>query len=176
MSGVEIPASVVAAITLRKGKRVGIDGTHGSGKTTLAKAVAAELHFPLFSLDDYLDRQQGGFLEFLDYRRLSRDLAAADRFVLEGVCLLDAVKRADVELDCLVYVKRLRHGLWADERELEIEEPLEEFLEKERLTAMICGDDEPVTDLGLDEEVIRYHYVQRPHKRADITFARRDEH
>ena len=84
----------------------------------------------MFSLDDYLERDKGGFLDFI--------------------------------------------GLWADERELDLDEPLEDFLQNEReLTAMVAC--EPVTDLGLAEEVIRYHYTARPHDNAHIVYFR-DEH
>jgi hypothetical protein len=70
-----------------------------------------------------------------------------------------------------VYVKRRHLGLWTDERELDVNEPLEQFLENERqLTAMVAG--EMVMDLGLAEEVIRYHYTVRPHNRADIVYFR----
>ena len=175
MSEVRTPHAVAEAIRTRKSKRVGVDGIHGSGKSTLAKAVAGILGVRLFSLDDYLVKEQGGFLKFIEYDRLRRDIAGVDAYVVEGVCLLHALKRAAVAIDCLVYVKRLQRGLWADERELKLEEPLEAFLEKEReLTAMVAGDGEPVTDLGLDEEIIRYHYVARPQDVADIVFLRDD--
>ncbi|MDQ5849754.1 MAG: hypothetical protein M3544_12420 [Pseudomonadota bacterium] len=176
MSEVRTPHAVAEAIRTRKSKRVGIDGTHDSGKSTVARAVAGILGVKLFSLDDYLVKEQGGFLEFIEYDRLRGDVGAVDAYVIEGVCLLHALKRATVAIDSLVYVKRLQLGLWADETELEIDEPLEAFLEKEReLTAIVAGDGEPVSDLGLDGEIIRYHYVARPQDVADIVFLRDDD-
>ncbi|HYL89663.1 MAG TPA: hypothetical protein VEU32_12970 [Burkholderiales bacterium] len=108
------------------------------------------------------------------YPRLRADAAAEEAYVLEGVCLLHALRRAGLAIDVLVYVKRRHLGVWADERELDLHEPLEGFLKNEReLTAMVAG--EVVTDLGLAEEVIRYHYAVRPHNKAHIVYFR-DEH
>jgi len=90
-------------------------------------------------LDDYLERDKGGFLDFIDYQRLHADVSAEEAYVIEGVCLLHAVQRAKLAIDTLVYVKRRHLGLWADERELDLDEPLEDFLQNEReLTAMVA--------------------------------------
>jgi len=168
------PDAVVEVLRVANAKRIGIDGVGGCGKTTLARAVAARLERRLFSLDDYLERDKGRFLEFIDYQRLRTEVSAEEAYVIEGVCLLHALQRAGLTIDTLVYVKRRHLGLWADEHELDLNEPLEDFLEKERkLTAMVAG--EAVTDLGLAEEVIRYHDAARPHNNAHIVYFR-DEH
>ena len=174
MTETTTPDAVTAALLGIRARRIGIDGIDGCGKTTLAKIVAAGLHSRLFTLDDYLERDKGGFLDFIDYQRLHADVSAEEAYVIEGVCLLHAVQRAKLAIDTLVYVKRRHLGLWADERELDLDEPLEDFLQNEReLTAMVAC--EPVTDLGLAEEVIRYHYTARPHDNAHIVYFR-DEH
>lgn len=174
MTEADTPDAVVGALHAAKARHIGIDGIDGCGKTTLAKAVAAKLQRRLFSLGDYLDRDKGGFLEFIDYPRLRADVSAEEAYVIEGICLLHALQRAELAIATLVYVKRRHLGLWADERELEITEPLEDFLKNEReLTAMVAG--EAVTDLGLAEKVIRYHYAARPHNNAHIVYFR-DEH
>ena len=168
------PDAVVGALRDVNALRVGVDGADGCGKTTLAKALAASLGRPLFSLDNYLEREKGGFLEFLDYPRLRRDVSAEKAYVIEGVCLLQVLQRAGLAIDALVYIKRRHLGLWADERELDVNEPIEAFLKNERkLTAMVAG--EAVTDLGLAEDVIRYHYETRPHDNAHVVYFR-DEH
>jgi hypothetical protein len=165
--------AVVDALRETNSRRVGIDGIDGSGKSTLAKTVAAKLDRRLFCLDDYLERDRGGFLEFLDYDRLRADVSAESSYVIEGVCLLHALDRADLDIDALVYVKRRHLGLWADEHELDLSEPLEEFLENERkLAARVTGESEAITELGLAEEVIRYHYDARPHHNAHIVYYR----
>ena len=38
---------------------------NGCGKSTLANAIAAQLGLRVVSLDDYLEKQQGGSLNFL---------------------------------------------------------------------------------------------------------------
>ena len=165
--------AVIDVLRAANFRRVGVDGIDGSGKSTLAKTVAAKLGRRLFCLDDYLERDRGGFLEFLDYKRLQADAASETGYVVEGVCLLHALDRAKLKIDALVYVKRRHLGLWADEQELDLSEPLEEFLENQRrLTAMVAGETEEITDLGLAEEVIRYHYVARPHNSAHIVYYR----
>ena len=168
--------AVVVALRELYAQRIGIDGSNGSGKTTLARFVADQLHRRLFSLDDYVDRNKSGFLEFIDYLRLHADVSAEASYVIEGVCLLSALHRAGLATDALVYVKRRHLGLWADEDELEVSEPLEDFLANERkLTAMVNREPEENAELGLAEEVIRYHYESRPHNAADIVYFR-DEH
>jgi uridine kinase len=53
---------------------VSVDGWTGSGKSTVAKAVADRIGCACVSLDDYLDRHRGGYLEHLDYPKLKADL------------------------------------------------------------------------------------------------------
>lgn len=167
------PDAVVDALKAARSRRVGIDGIDGCGKSTLAKAIATSLRCRVFCLDDYLDRDRGRFLEFIDYRRLRAEVSAETSYVIEGVCLLHALDRAHLEIDALVYVKRRHLGLWADERELNLDEPLEDFLKQEReLTAMVAGASEAATDLGLAEEIIRYHHTARPHNNAHIIYFR----
>jgi len=176
MIEVATPDAVVEALRSANARRIGIDGIDGCGKSTLARVVAVKLQRRLFTLDDYLEKDKGGFLEFIDYSRLRSDVSAEDACVFEGVCLLHVLRRAELVIDALVYVKRRHLGLWADERELDLDlnEPLEDFLKNEReLTAMVAG--EAVTDLGLAEEVIRYHHAARPHNSAHIVYFR-DEH
>jgi hypothetical protein len=170
------PGAVVDALRAMDARRIGIDGSNGSGKSTLARYVAEQLRHRLFSLDDYLERNRGGFLEFIDYPRLQAEVSTESVYVIEGVCLLTALERAELATDALVYVKRRHLGLWADEDELEVSEPLEEFLANERkLTAMVSREPEEAAELGLAEEVIRYHYLTRPHHKADVVYFR-DEH
>lgn len=165
------PDAVIDALRDANAQRIGIDGIDGCGKTTLGKAVAARLRCRLFSLDDYLEKDKGRFVDFLDFTRLHTEVSPEEAYVIEGVCLLHALQRADLAVDTLVYVKRRHLGVWTDERELDLNEPLEGFLESERkLTAMVAH--EPVPDLGLAEEVIRYHYAVRPHNTAQVVYFR----
>lgn len=175
MAEVTTIAEVVNALRSRNARCVGIDGSDGVGKSTLAKAVASEMGLPIFHLDDYLVRKQGGFLEFLQYPRLRQEIASASEYIIEGVCLLKALDQIGATIDVLVYVKRYHLGCWSDERELDVEEPLEQFLKKEReFVQLLSADKSSSTDLGLSEEIIRYHYARRPHRNAQLIFRRDD--
>lgn len=150
---------------------IGVDGSDGVGKTTLSKTIATRMEFPVLSLDDYLVPKQGGFLEFLQYDRLRDAISTAPCLVIEGVCLLQALERVQVQIDALVYVKRYHLGCWADERELSLTEPLEGFLARERkLVSLIRGDDAADQCLGVTEEIIRYHHAKSPQNSAQIIY------
>ncbi|MBS4045974.1 MAG: adenylate kinase [Alphaproteobacteria bacterium] len=64
-----------------------IIGNSGSGKTTLARAISNSHHHPFIGLDR-IHWEEGGFAQKRDEqaaRRLTREAAAADRWVMEGV-------------------------------------------------------------------------------------------
>ncbi len=146
-----------------------------SEKTSLAQAIAGILRYQLFSLDDYLHKQQGAFIPNIYYDKLASDLAQAQSFVVEGVCLLEVLERTVTNIDKLVYLKRFHFGVWADERELHPAEDVESFLRKEReFVSLLEGSDEPIQNLGLAEEIIRYHVSYRPQVNADFVYRRDD--
>lgn len=158
--------------------RVGIDGTNGSGKTTLAKELSSSLGYPLLSLDNFLEKNQGGFVEHLKYSELIAEIGSLKSFIVEGVCLLEVLRRLKREVDLLVYIKRQQHGLWADERECEIEGDVEGFIEKEReivkRLSRLEGSSEKAGTFGLGEEIIRYHASHRPQHKANAILWRND--
>ena len=166
---------LVSFVQERSAQRIGIDGVDGVGKTTLAVNLAERLSYPLVSLDDYLDRNKGGFVEHLSYSALSHELDSRDRFVVEGDCLLQVLARLPMELHLLVYLKRVQYGVWTDERECEIEGDIEEFIAKEKgLVARIAGTPPESQTVDLSDEIIRYHYSYRPQNRAHVTYIRND--
>ncbi|RPJ46867.1 MAG: hypothetical protein EHM16_08045 [Betaproteobacteria bacterium] len=176
MVEVDTPDAVIDVLKTAGSRCVGIDGINGSGKSTLAKAIAAKFNCRVFCLDDYLEREKGGFLEFIDYNRLKADVSNEKSYVIEGVCLLEALDRAYLRIDALVYVKRRHLGLWADERDLDLNESLEDFLEGERrLTAMVTDGREEGLNLGLYEAIIRYHYKIRPQNSAHVVYFRDEQ-
>ncbi len=158
--------------------RVGIDGTNGAGKTTVAKELSSRLGYRLLSLDGFLEKNQGGFIEHLKYSELSAEINSLKAFVIEGVCLLEVLSRLETEVEVLVYIKRQQHGLWADERECEIEGDVEEFIGTERelikRLSRLEGSGEETETLGLGEEIIRYHSSHRPQHKANAIFWRND--
>lgn len=162
---------LAARLKLDTNKRLGVDGTNGVRKTTIAGALAMELQLPLISLDNFLLKNQGGFVEFLQYDELTKELESLESFVVEGVCLRHVLERARVASVNYVYVKRYHLRMWADERELDIvDELLEEFMEKEReLVARLSGA-ETELEASLSEDIIRYHARYRPQEHAHYVF------
>ena len=173
----EVESLPALALQLGERKRIGVDGTDGVRKTCASAAFAETLGIPLVSLDDYLIKNQGGYVQFLRYDELDNALRQSDRFIVEGVCLLQVLERVAVSVDAHVYVKRYRHNLWADERELDIApEDVDDFLAQERkFVAMLSGlSGEPAesedTDPTLADEIVRYHATYRPHEHADYVY------
>ena len=157
-------------------RRIGVDGTDGVGKTTLAAALSELLGAPAINLDSHLVKNQGCFIEHLDYAGLKEEIDESDRFIVEGVCLLQVLQRIGTNVDAFVYVKRRHLGLWADERELSVEGDIETFIQGEietaRLVNKIEGLNEKVEGLGLSEEIIRYHAEFKPQEKANAIYWR----
>jgi hypothetical protein len=169
----ELQTAEEVAAELAGATRIGVDGIDGSGKSTLGKRLGDLMGLAVLGLDEFLEREQGGFVEHIRYKDLRARVSNEPKFVIEGVCLREVLDRAHIAVDKHIYVKRYAHGIWADERELDLNEPLEEFLEQEReLTSRIAG--EKIEHLGLGEEIIRYHFHRRPFRTADVIFKRND--
>jgi hypothetical protein len=171
MIEVTTPDALIDALRRAKSKRIGIDGKERCGKTSLGNAIVPGLGCSLYSLDDYLEKNRGGFVKFLDHARLHAEVSPEDSYVIEGVCLLTSLQHANLTIDTLVYIKCRHYGMWADERELDLKEPIEQYIASVRALAARI-DCKPITDFGLAEEVIRYHYAMRPHNSAQIIYFR----
>lgn len=169
---------------------IGIDGKDGAGKTTVAERIARATNGTVVSLDEYVEKSRGGYVPYL---RVPDAITAVGRaappVVLEGVCLLAAVETMGVELDKLIYVKRMsEHGFWLDEDECSLTQPVEDaiqrmeddlrrFVQAERHIEEHTPDahsesDEPVQLSELTKELIRYHAKYRPQEHADYVFHR----
>ncbi|MEW5966384.1 MAG: shikimate kinase [Pseudomonadota bacterium] len=171
MIELEALQDLVACLQESGYRRIGADGVDGCGKTTLAKSLAEQLEIPLISLDDYLDKNRGGYLGHLRYEELKRAFHAESQCIVEGVCLLQALEIANLGIDALVYVKRMQHGIWADERECDVNiENVEVFLQAEKqLVEMFYFGETDQTNSSLpklSEEIIRYHASYRPFEQA----------
>ncbi len=155
--------------------RIGIDGTNDAGKSTMAEKLSKILGLMHLNLDNFLIKESGGYLGYLKYDEIKQQASETKHFVIEGVCLLNVLEKIDTSIDCLIYVKRMRHNLWADERECEITEEIEDFISNEKKLMGLFQQTEDVPDsLGLAEEIIRYHYKFKPHKKADLFYMRED--
>lgn len=154
---------------------VAVDGSHGSGKSRLASALGALMGLSVIHLDDFLNRKQGAYLPFLDYPRIASSVASEGACIIEGVCVLGVLDRISVKPDALVYVKRTYRNVWTEEDDLVSDLPVDEHLARIRVNlaplAQRLGES---GELGLSEEVIRYHLKYRPLKGASIVFLRED--
>jgi hypothetical protein len=161
---------VIAALREINALSIGIDGIDGSGKSTLALAISEALGLPCISLDSFLKKDPDGYVESLDYTKLGSALEGLQGYVVEGVCLIQVLLRIQLMPAASIYIKRIRHGFWLDETQLDIHESVEIILARERERASLFSPG-PVDYLGLAEEVIRYHAEFRPHDLADVTYA-----
>ena len=153
--------------------RIGIDGIDGAGKSTIANRLSESLGLSHLNLDDYLDKENGGFLEHLKYDEIKQHTLKTRHFIIEGVCLLNVLEKIETSIDCLIYVKRMCHNLWADERVCEITEEIEDFINNEKeLIGQFQQTESLPGQLGLAGEIIRYHYKYKPHKKADLFYTR----
>lgn len=176
---------LVAELLARKPCRIGVDGIDGVGKSETSAVVACKLGLPVIGLDDYVQKNRGGYVSYIDYSAVAERIAESygANFVIEGVCLLEVMERLGVRLDCLIYIKRIGAGLWADEDECEFPNGIEEAIRQSRRNTELMLEfearqkgelytpgaaDEP----GLGEEIMRYHAKHRPHAVADITLCR----
>jgi tRNA A37 threonylcarbamoyladenosine biosynthesis protein TsaE len=160
---------------------VSIDGWSGSGKTTLARDLADRLSLRRCELDEYVHEQRGGFLEHLDYPRLSTALAnvrtASAPVLVDGICVLEVLERLGLRSDLKVYVRKISaSGIWHDGLNLDPSRTAEEVIEEDRQSAERWAEmhGKKLGEGGepLAWEVLRYHYGYLPHESADVYFNR----
>ncbi|WP_144424978.1 shikimate kinase [Pseudomonas trivialis] len=159
---------VVNAIRTMSTTRIGIDGIDGAGKSTLAREVSEALGLPCISLDSFVEKDMKGYVEHIDYLKLKATLEKFEGYVVEGVCLRQVLRRIQLA-PAVNNIKRVQHGVWSDEANLDISEPVDVVLARERELASLFSIS-LVSNLGLAEEVIRYHAEFRPHNHADVTY------
>jgi hypothetical protein len=165
-------------------RRIGIDGVTGAGKSYLADELSRALEVPVLDVDDYVHRNQGGYVDFVDYPALASALSSMPAFILCGACLRGILANLGTDLDGHVYVMRMREGLWADEDDCVFPDGVEAAIgDLVNHTAMLSRHlDEPSHHAGFaqddDEaqhlkfEVMRYHAEFVPQDAADLVFER----
>ncbi len=88
----ELFAALAAARAARSIRLLGMDGENGVGKTTLATALGPGILAKTIHLDSLLEKDKGGFTDFIDVVHLAKEveeaLASSTLVVVEGVCLL----------------------------------------------------------------------------------------
>src|SRR5690606_28747202 len=97
VTNVEKLAALVSSGKTAEPLLLGIDGFDGTGKTTLAFALAKRLIGIRIGLDSYIQksREADRYVGLLRLEDLARDLNALSRcfqyVVIDGVCLLEAL-------------------------------------------------------------------------------------
>ncbi|MFA5997703.1 MAG: hypothetical protein WC791_04450 [Candidatus Paceibacterota bacterium] len=93
-----------------------IDGEDGVGKThVIAPLMANALDAHIFSIDNYLDNNKGGYVDFVDYEKLKQDISNvkdSKPVVLEGLMMLLVVKKLGMVADYFLYVGSIS---WVEE-------------------------------------------------------------
>jgi hypothetical protein len=167
--------------TLKPGTLIGIDGMDGSGKSYLAKKLASLFCANYIEFDDFVNKHQGGFLDYLRYDELSdaiRQSLAERPVIIEGCCLLEVLGRLSITAKLHIYVKYLVHGIWQRGGFLDACCALAAIAnEEEKLRMLVDPFDDPVGPgeslcSALKRDLIIYHYQYRPHQCADFVYKR----
>ena len=139
---------------------VGIDGWTGVGKTTLAQRLASELHGAAYDLDSALTHDLKVYISAIRLEEIAQAVADAPGILfVSGVCLREILKRAEIQADAHIYVKRMASWGWSDEDEM-----------AGQGVAEIPG----ASGEFLRAEMRQYHGQWRPHQIADYEFHRFD--
>ena len=153
---------------------IAIDGAHGSGKSTLARTLAQAMNAKLVEADRFLTQQQGSYMPNLDCESIARAVDPEQLCILDGICMRQILSSSRLTADVHVYVKRMARWGWADEDDLMFDRPVEDHLERLKKNAAPFFDDGHIVQLGLWEEVIRYHANFRPYEICHFVFLRSD--
>lgn len=135
-----------------------LDGCAGTGKTTLASALATRLDCPVVHFDDFLISNQRVYVEAIQSQQLQEcllNLLLHSRLVLaEGVCAMDVLARVGVAPTYRIYLQlNTRAGIPVDLDTLDAEDGIE------------VADPDPSP---LAREVAAYHRRVRPRATADL--------
>jgi len=157
-------------LSLNSSGIVSIDGVDGVGKSTLACKIAEELSLPCIEIDTFVQGQHGGYIDYIDYDRLSESIKQAiitnQVIILEGICVQQVLQEISLNPDISVYVKVINdYGFWMDQIRL--------FPPNRSADEMINERKVKRFSLGHIEEIIRYHYTFKPYENADYIFEKR---
>ncbi len=170
-------------------KLVLIDGWMGCGKSYLLQQINALLKVQCLSLDDFLDKETGLYLEAINKSELKTKLYALTRkkvkIIIEGVCVQKVLYELGYKPDLTIYIKRLGPlGAWYESKYInETKKPEEIFVQddKDLEIDIITGEprvkskeekEKSEKRIGLFYDVVRYHYEYNPHKNSNLIYER----
>lgn len=157
-------------LSLKSPSIISIDGVDGVGKSTLACKIAEELSFPHLEIDTFVQEQHDGYIDFIDYDRLSerirQTIIANQVIIVEGICVQQVLKKLSLNSYAKVYVKVIdNYGFWMDQiRFFPLDKTADEMIAERKAKRF---------SLGHVEDIIRYHYTFKPHENTDYIFERR---
>lgn len=163
---------------------VGIDGLDDSGKTTLAEFLGEKLKMRIFSLDNYLkqNKDKSNYTDDFDYIKLKQNVDSVrgkEPFIIEGNRLLQILNKIGLDINLLIYVKRVQRikdncysYIWRDEDDCNFNESLEEKINKKTDECRKSSNDGKY-NLG-DFRIQQFEYCQKfkPYDRANHTYCR----
>ena len=158
---------------IQSAKIIGIDGADGSGKTYLSREIGKKLNIPVLNLDDYLIKGKERYVEHLKYKEISEFIEKhKNSLIIEGVCLLDVLKKLHLDLDCLIYVKLIdEYDEWFHEEVCDIRDSAEETIKRFEDTIKILNPNNQGLH-AFSKEIIYYHANNRPFEKANYVFER----
>lgn len=160
-------SELTAALRTRSTSPIGIisvDGVDGVGKSTLAQRLAADLDLPYVEVDEFVQPEQGGYVDYVGYDLLKVVVEPYGLgMVIEGICIKHVLSRLAIDEFLSIYVRRTEEsGLWLDMiRLFPPDGSADEVVEERRASGL---------PLGHIEEIIRYHYSFLPHTTSDYIF------
>jgi hypothetical protein len=161
---------------------ISVDGLDGTGKTEIGGAIATLSDGRLIHIDDFLNEQQGQFLDALRINELRHAVDADEPRVIEG-CLVGVVlQKLGREADFKIYVARTGQMItdpqheWCDEHELlfgtgaasDLIEKEEHYLRRFCESGLFGMDSDNAELPALRKELITYHRSFEPHLKADL--------
>ena len=145
---------------------ISIDGVDGVGKTLLSTKIAKELCLSSIELDDFVQENQDGFIDYIDYDRLLDKIISNKPVVIEGICVLQILNKIQIKPDVSVYIKVVdRYGFCNGQiKYFPPDKSAEEVINERKSKGF---------SVGYEVDVIRYHYSFIPHENSNYIFERR---
>ncbi|HHT9113119.1 MAG: hypothetical protein HZC52_05505 [Planctomycetes bacterium] len=119
------------------------------------------------NIDDLI-KDKESYVEHLKYKEISEFIEKnKNSFIIEGVCLLDVLKKLHLNLDCLIYVKLIdEHDEWLheDEGDIRVFDVKARKSLEDKIKSWNLND--------FEKEIIYYHANNRPVEKANYVFER----
>lgn len=137
-----------------------VDGNMGTGKTNLSYAIGEKLIVKVIDLDDFIEFENGKFLNSINYCRLKSrlDQYSKRHLVVCGVLVEKVLSRLGQNSNLKIYCRRLNEN--TDQWELEgVFDSQDEYNKKLK-----------ELNTPLEKEVLEYHSNYRPWEKANIFY------